>query len=42
VGGAYGNHEDEEKCNKAFDEKETFCDINTQCNITMHLENMKE
>jgi hypothetical protein len=28
VGGTYGNHEEEEKFIKAFDEKETFCDIN--------------
>lgn len=26
MGGEHGNHEDEEKCKKAFDEKETFCD----------------
>lgn len=25
MGGEYSNHEDEEKCKKASDEKETFC-----------------
>lgn len=42
MGGEYGNHEDEEKCIKESDEKETFCDTDvavstiSQCTLKKH------
>jgi len=42
LGRKYGNHEDEEKCKKASDEKETFCDTDVavstilQCTLRKH------